>query len=118
MKKSDIYKGFLELIDGGKISITCVRSDQGSEYLAKSFHQICIGNYIRQEFSSVATPQEKGISERFNRTILDKTRIMLSESNLPTNSWSFALIQAIFLYNLCPHSSLNNATPVYRRFGL
>jgi hypothetical protein len=67
-KKSDIYHGFSELLENGDINISTIRSDQGSEYLSKLFHSICISNDIRQEFSSVSTPEEIGIAERLNRT--------------------------------------------------
>ena len=86
-KKSDVYKAFMNLIDNGSFSISTIRSDQGSEYLSKTFQSICIENNIRQEFSSVYTPEEMGIAQRLNRTLLEEVRPMLYESNLPSNFW-------------------------------
>lgn len=117
-KKSDIYRGFSELLEDGSITISTIRSDQGSEYLSKTFQSLCISNDIRQEFSSVATPEEMGLAERLNRTLLEKVRPMLRESTLPITFWSFALLQANFLYNRSPHSYIENQTPFLARYGL
>lgn len=43
---------------------------------------------------------------------------MLLESTIPTTFWSFALIQANFLYNRSPHSYLDHQTTFYARYGL
>lgn len=117
-KKSDIYKGFSDLLEDGSITISTIRSDQGSEYLSKTFQSLCISNDIRQEFSSVATPEEMGSAERLNRTLLEKVRPMLRESSLPTTFWSFAILTANFLYNRTPHSSLEQNTPFLLRYGI
>lgn len=117
-KKSDIYRGFSELLDDGSITISTIRSDQGSEYLSKTFQSLCMSNDIRQEFASVATPEEMGLAERLNRTLLEKVRPMLLESTLPSTFWSFAVTQANFLYNRSPHSFLGNQTPFFVRYGL
>ena len=117
-KKSDAYKSFMDLIYKGGITISTIRADEGSEYLSKLFQSICIENNIRQEFASVATPEEMGIAERLNRTLLEKVRPMLKESNLPVTFWSFTLVQANYLYNRSPHSALNEETPFTKRYGL
>ena len=117
-RKSDIYKSFTDLIDEGSLSISTVRSDQGREYLSQTFQSICINNDIRQEFSSTYTPEEIGIAERMNRTLLEKVRPMFLESSLPTTFWSFAVLQANYLYNRSPHSALSQKTPFLVRYGL
>ena len=43
---------------------------------------------------------------------------MLLESNLPLTFWSFAVVQANFLYNRTPHSALDQKTPFLMRYGL
>lgn len=46
-KKSDKYRG-LYLIDEGSIAISTIRTDQGSEYLSKTFQSLCMSSDIRQ----------------------------------------------------------------------
>ena len=43
---------------------------------------------------------------------------MLLESNLPSTFWSFAAVEANYLYNRSPHSSLGEKTPFLLRYGL
>lgn len=76
-----------------------------------------MNNDIRLEFSSVHTPEEMGIAERFNRTLLEKMRPMIMESKLPSTFWSFAVVQANYLYNRSPDSSLGEKAPFLVRFG-
>ena len=108
----------MDFIQDGSVTIATIRSDQGSEYLSKTFQSICMNNDIRQEFASVSTPEEIGIAERLNRTLLEKFRPMLLESNLPLTFWSFAVMKANFLYNRSPHSSLGEKTPFLLRYGM
>ena len=52
------------------------------------------------------TPQQNGIAERRNRTLLDMARSMLSYSTLPISFWGYALNIAIYLLNLVPSKSV------------
>jgi hypothetical protein len=52
------------------------------------------------------TPQHNGIVERLNRTLLDKTRAMLSDANLPKSYWLEALNYAVHLHNISPSNAL------------
>jgi len=45
------------------------------------------------------TTQQKGVSERHNRTLMDMVRIMLSNSTLPISLWMYALKIDIYLLN-------------------
>ncbi|CAN0018413.1 unnamed protein product, partial [Sphacelaria rigidula] len=60
-----------------------LRSDRGGEYIADYFKKYCKTMGTRQEFTSPYTPQQNGISERDGRSILNVTRCLLNESNLP-----------------------------------
>ena len=52
------------------------------------------------------TPQQNGIAERRNRTLLDMARSMLSYSTLPISFWGYALNTTIYLLNLVPSKSI------------
>jgi transposase InsO family protein len=80
--KTDIYTAFESLLDSGDISTAALRSDQGREYLARTFRAIGLQNSIRQECTSTYSPEENGVAERFNRTLLEKVRAMLTQSKL------------------------------------
>ncbi|KRZ83002.1 Retrovirus-related Pol polyprotein from transposon TNT 1-94 [Trichinella sp. T8] len=64
-------------------------------------------NGIRHETSVQYTPQQNGVAERKNRTLLDMARCMLLESKLSLNFWAEAISTACYIRNRCPSKSLN-----------
>ncbi|KAJ9547543.1 hypothetical protein OSB04_020086 [Centaurea solstitialis] len=54
---------------------------------------------ISQNFSSVRTPQQNGVAERRNRTLIEAARSMLSEANLATQFWAEAVNTACYNQN-------------------
>ena len=57
------------------------------------------------------TPQQNGVAERRNRTLLDMVRSMMSYSTLPISFWGYALNTAMYLLNLGPSKTVPK-TPV------
>ena len=57
------------------------------------------------------TPQQNGIAERRNRTLLEMVRSMMSYSTLPISFWGYALNTVMYLLNLVPSKSIPK-TPV------
>ncbi|GKD12478.1 ribonuclease H-like domain-containing protein [Tanacetum coccineum] len=66
---------------------------------------------IKREFSVARTPQQNGVVERKNRTLIEATRTMLADLNLPTTFWAKAVNTACYVQNrvlvIMPH----NKTP-------
>ena len=52
------------------------------------------------------TPQQNGVSERRNRTLLDMVRSMLSNCSLPISLWIYALKIAMYLLNKVPSKAV------------
>jgi hypothetical protein len=52
------------------------------------------------------TPQQNGVAERRNRTLMDMVRSMLSNSTLPLSLWMYALKTAIYLLNRVPSKAV------------
>ena len=52
------------------------------------------------------TPQQNGVAERRNKTLLDMVRSMMSYSTLPISFWGYALNTAMYLLNLVPSKSV------------
>ena len=48
------------------------------------------------------TPQQNGVSERHNRTLMDMARSMLINSTLPVSLWMYALKTTMYLLNRVP----------------
>ena len=50
------------------------------------------------------SPQQNGVAERKNRTILDMVRSMLKSKNMPKEFWAEAVQCAVYVQNRCPHA--------------
>src|SRR5437588_9999570 len=68
-------------------------------------------NGISYEPSAPYTQNQSGVSERMNRTIMEKARTMLLEARLPESFWAEAVNTAVYLQNRSPTRSLEGKTP-------
>ena len=87
-------------------SIKALRSDRGGEYLSQEFAHYLKECGIISQLTPPGTPQWNGVSERRNRTLLDMVRSMMSQTDLPTSFWGFALETAAFILNRIPSKSV------------
>ncbi|GJV57570.1 putative RNA-directed DNA polymerase [Tanacetum coccineum] len=95
-----VFKAEVELQLGKKIK--ALRSDRGGEYLSQEFKDYLGKNGIVQHLTSPYTPQENGVSERKNRTLLDMVRSMFNLTTLPLSFWDYALESAVRILNMVP----------------
>ena len=82
--------------------LKCVRSDNGGEYYSKGFDSYCSHNVIHREKTVPRTPQENGVSERMNRTIMERARFMRLHARLPLQFWVDAVNTDVYLINRGP----------------
>ncbi|GJW08446.1 retrovirus-related pol polyprotein from transposon TNT 1-94 [Tanacetum coccineum] len=54
---------------------------------------------IKREYSVARTPQQNGVAERKNRTLIEAARTMLADSKLPTTFWAEAVSTACYVQN-------------------
>ncbi|GJY67053.1 ribonuclease H-like domain-containing protein [Tanacetum coccineum] len=66
------------------VRVKIIRSDNGIEFKNKDMLEFCGNKGIKQEYSNVRTPQQNGVAERMNRTLIEAARTMLADSLLPT----------------------------------
>lgn len=103
------FKHLVENQTGKRIKI--LRSDNGREYVNRDMTTFLKENGIIHQTTIPYTPQQNGVSERANRTIIEKARSMLKDSKLPLAYWGEAVNTAIYLKNRVPTQSLNNKIP-------
>ncbi|KAL8088633.1 hypothetical protein AgCh_038420 [Apium graveolens] len=82
-----------------KDSVKILRSDNGTEFKNLIMEEFCKNHGIKQEFSAPGTPQQNGVVERKNRTLIEAARTMLEEAKLPTYFWAEAVQTACFTQN-------------------
>ena len=108
-RKSETFEKFKEFKTEsekqlGK-SLKVLRSDRGGEYLSDEFLGHLIENGILSQLTAPGTPQQNGVAERRNRTLLDMVRSMMSYSTLPLSFWRYALQTACCILNQVPTKS-------------
>ncbi|KAL4366630.1 hypothetical protein GQ457_05G026360 [Hibiscus cannabinus] len=90
--------------------IQALRIDRGGEYCSKEFSAFCENRGIRKELTAAYTPQQNGISERKNRTILHMLRSMLAGGRVPKRFWPEAVNWIIHVLNRSPTFVVQNMT--------
>ncbi|GJT89345.1 putative ribonuclease H-like domain-containing protein [Tanacetum coccineum] len=109
---SGILKSFItgveNLIDQ---KVKVIRCDNETEFKNKEMNQFCERKGIKREFSIARTPQQNGVAERKNRTLIEATRTMLADSKLPTTFWAEAVNTACYVQNRVLVTKPHNKTP-------
>ncbi|KAD6794434.1 hypothetical protein E3N88_05330 [Mikania micrantha] len=98
-------------------NIKVFRSDNGTEFVNKSFTQFCIAKGIFHQTSCVYTPQQNGIVERKHRHLLNVAQSLLFQGGLPLKYWSECILTAVYLINRTPSSVLGGRSPYEVMFG-
>jgi transposase InsO family protein len=81
------------------LRIKKIRSDNGTEFKNSQIEGFLDEEGIKHEFSSPYTPQQNGVVERKNRTLLDMARTMLDEYKTPDRFWAEAINTACYSIN-------------------
>ncbi|GJY68042.1 ribonuclease H-like domain-containing protein [Tanacetum coccineum] len=87
------------------------RCDNGTEFKNSIMNQFCEIKGIKREFSVARTPQQNGVAERKNRTLIEAARTMLVDSKLPTTFWAEAVNTACYVLNRVLVIKPHNKTP-------
>ncbi|GJW39084.1 retrovirus-related pol polyprotein from transposon TNT 1-94 [Tanacetum coccineum] len=87
------------------------RSDHGTEFKNHAMNESCAKKRIKREFSVARTPQQNGVAERKNRTLIEAARTMLADSLLPIPFWAEAVNTACYVLNRVLVTKPQNKTP-------
>ncbi|GJU97275.1 putative reverse transcriptase domain, ribonuclease H-like domain, aspartic peptidase domain protein [Tanacetum coccineum] len=109
---SDILKTFITSIENLiDLKVKVIRYDNGTEFKNRVMNQFCEMKGIKREFSVARTPQQNGVAERKNRTLIEAARTMLADSKLPTTFWAKAVNTACYVQNRVLVIKPHNKTP-------
>jgi hypothetical protein len=98
------------------LRIKKIRSDNGTEFKNSQIEGFLEEEGIKHEFSSPYTPQQNGVVERKNRTLLDMARTMLDEYKTPDRFWAEAInitcysINCLYLHRILKKTSYEHLT--------
>nr|GEY95735.1 retrovirus-related Pol polyprotein from transposon TNT 1-94 [Tanacetum cinerariifolium] len=79
------------------LKVKVIRSDNRTEFKNSDLNQFCGMKGIKREFSVPRTPQQNGIAERKNKTLIEAARIMLADSLLSIPFWAKAVNTACYV---------------------
>lgn len=114
-KKSEAFLAFktwhkeVERQTGRKLKV--FRSDNGGEYVNFEWELYMKEHGVIHQKTTPRTPQQNGVSERLNLTVMDRVRTILIESRLPLSLWAEAVDYAIYTKNRSPTAAIKGKTP-------
>lgn len=105
-------KEYIALVQNQKgRNVKCLQTDNGREYLSNEFDDFLKSHGITRRLTVPYNPQQNGVAERKNRSLLDTARCLLIQAELPPCFWAEAVNTANHIRNRCPSKSLNGKTP-------
>ena len=94
-RKSEVFNVFhqwkAEVEKSLGYSVKVLRSDNGGEYTSSEFDEFLKQEGIKHELTIPKSPEQNGVAEWMNRTLVEKVRSILADSHLPKSFWAEAL---------------------------
>lgn len=98
--------------------ITVLRTDRGGEYMSDEFKKYLQNLGIKHELTVANSPQQNGVAERMNRTLVESARAMIYHAGLPKSFWAEALYATVYIRNRLPTSAVTgHLTPHENWYG-
>nr|GFA15501.1 putative ribonuclease H-like domain-containing protein [Tanacetum cinerariifolium]GFA15525.1 putative ribonuclease H-like domain-containing protein [Tanacetum cinerariifolium] len=114
---SSILKKFITEIENLKdLKVKIIRCDNGREFINKEMNDFCSQKRIKREFSNARTPQQNGVAEKRNRTLIEVARTMLADAKFPVTFWAEAVNTVCYVQNRVLVNKSHNKT-LYELFN-
>ncbi|KAK1419234.1 hypothetical protein QVD17_28397 [Tagetes erecta] len=108
----EAFKKFKVMVEvETNVKIKTFRTDRGGEFTSHEFDRFCETEGIIRHLTAPYTPQQNGVVERRNRTLLEMTRSILKARHVPNCLWGEAARHSTDLINKIPTRALNDKTP-------
>ena len=114
----DMIMSFIRLIENqNDVKVKQIRTDNGTEFRNQELESFCDEKGISQNFSSPYTPEQNGVAERKNRTLIEAARTMLNGSVLSKIFWTKSIRIACYTQNRSVIVKRHDKTPseIYRK---
>ncbi|WVZ95469.1 hypothetical protein U9M48_041230 [Paspalum notatum var. saurae] len=85
--------------------------DRGGEFTAVTFGEYCAEKGVHRQLTAPYSPQQNGVMERRNQTVMAMARCLLKVRKVPGTFWGEAVSTAVFLLNRSPTKSVTGKTP-------
>jgi hypothetical protein len=94
---------------GRKLRMLC--TDNGGEFTAAEFVSYCMDEGVQRHYSAPYSPQQNGVIERRNQTVVWMARALLKQRGMSAVFWGEAVVTAVYILNRSPIKALNGRTP-------
>ena len=106
------FKSFQKMVEKEKgLPVRCLRTDRGGEFNSREFTDYCKQNGIKRNLTTAYTPQQNGVAERKNQTVMNMVRCMMIEKKIPKRFWDEAVVWTFHVLNRCPSTAVKEVTP-------
>ncbi|GJX28402.1 ribonuclease H-like domain-containing protein [Tanacetum coccineum] len=110
----EVLIDFLKLVQRGlHAQVRTARTNKGTEFLNKTLHAYFAKEGIEHQTSTARTPEQNGVAERRNRTLVEVAQTMLSATKVPLYFWAEAITTACFTQNRSLVIPLHKKTPYH-----
>jgi transposase InsO family protein len=113
--KDGVFSQFWEfkarVVNQTRKKIKFLRSDNGGEYTSNDFKDFCKEAGIKRELTVSYNPQQNGVTQRKNLSIIGSTKAMIHDQDLPIFLWPDACNTIVYVQNMSPHKILGDKTP-------
>nr|GEX18409.1 hypothetical protein [Tanacetum cinerariifolium] len=124
----EVLIDFLRLVQRGlQAQVRVVQTDKGMEFLNQNLHAYFAAEGILHQTSVAQTPEQNGVVERWNCTLVEAARTMLSAAKVPLFFWAEAIVTVCFTQNhslviprheKTPYHIINNQKPSVKLFHI
>jgi transposase InsO family protein len=95
-----LFQAFVARVENEtKRKVRVLRSDYGGEFIGKTFADWLAIKGIKHETSAPHSPEQNGVAERSNRTIMEPPRSLLHSKGIPLKLWDEAVNCAVYTIN-------------------
>ncbi|GJY46279.1 putative ribonuclease H-like domain-containing protein [Tanacetum coccineum] len=109
---SAILKDFIRQIENQlNKKVKIIRCDNGTKFKNRDMIEFCGSKGIKREYSNARTPQQNGVAERKNRTLIEAARTMPAYSFLPNTFLAEAVSTTCYVLNRVLVTKPQNKTP-------
>lgn len=115
---STLIKFQEEIANPEGLRIGTIRHDGGGEFTSGAMSKWCTANGIQREITGRYSPEQNGVVERANRTIIEMANTTMKHAGLETTWWGPAVLHAAYTRNRCPTAALDGELPYTAWHGL
>ena len=109
------FKMRAEAESGKKLRV--LRTDWGGEFTSVEFATYCADQGVGQHHTVPYSPQQNGVVERRNQTVVGMAQSMMKAKGMPAKFWGEAVTMAVFILNRAPTKALTGKTSFKAWYG-